>query len=163
MYPTLAPVTRRVSRWAGVDLDSAPDGVTLRVAGHPLARLAPCGELLVPTEPVLRDQLLTEGFADAVPGRPDRVRYRVRSPADVPGAIRLLRVAYLSRLAAFDPHVPTVAFADHLRRLDGSAELLALLVGPTAGTDHSTRRTGPRQVIGSAPDFASENRSEWER
>ena len=160
MYPTLAPVTRRVSRWAGVDLDSAPDGVTLRVAGHPLARLAPSGELLVPTEPVLRDQLLTEGFADAVPGRPDRVRYRVRSPADVPGAIRLLRVAYLSRLAG--PDRP-VAFDDHLRRLDGSAELLALLVGPTAGTDHSTRRTGPRQVTGSAPDFAPENRSEWER
>lgn len=135
MHPTLAPVTRRVSRWAGVDLDPTPDGVTLRVAGHPFARLASSGELLVSTESALRDQLLTEGFADAVSGCPDRVRYRVRSPADVPGAIRLLRVAYLSRLGAINR---PVALDDHLRRLDGSAELLALLLGPTVGTDHST-------------------------
>ncbi|WP_380677008.1 luciferase family protein [Salinigranum sp. GCM10025319] len=158
MHSTLAPITRRVSRWAGVDIDPTPDGVTLRVAGHLLARLVPSGDLLVPTEPALRDQLLTEGFADPIPGRPDRVRYRVRSPADVSGAIRLLRVAYLSRLAARDPFVPVVAFDDHLRRLDGSPELLALLVGPTTA-DPTARREGRRRATG----FAIESRSERDR
>jgi hypothetical protein len=158
MHPTLAPVTRRVSRWAGVDLDPAPDGVTLRVAGHHLARLTSSGELLVSVEPALRDQLLTEGFADAAHGCPDRVRYRVRSPADVPGAIRLLRVAYLSRLVTLGSPFLPVAFDDHLRRLDGSAELHALLVGPTT-VDPTTRRAGRRRVTGPA----TETRSEWKR
>lgn len=125
MNPTLAPITDGASRWAGVDIDPTPDGVTVRVERRVLARLATTGELTVPTTPALRDQLLTDGFADGVPGRPDRVRYRVRSAADVPGAIRLLRVAYLHRRAVHAPHVP---LADHLRRLGASAELVALVV-----------------------------------
>jgi hypothetical protein len=63
-----------------------------------------------------------------VPRTPDRVRYRVRTPADVAGAIRLLRVAYLQHDSASgeerDDH--------HLRRLGASPELAALLVGSTA-------------------------------
>jgi hypothetical protein len=125
MNPTLAPITDGVSRWAGVDIDPIPGGVTIRVERHVLARLATSGELTLSTTPMLRDQLLTDGFADGVPGRPDRVRYRVRSAADVTGAIRLLRVAYLHRRAARAPHVP---LDDHLRRLGASAELVALVV-----------------------------------
>ena len=125
MNPTLAPIAHGVSRWAGVETDPTPEGVTFRVESHVLARLAASGELTVPTTRALRDQLLTDGFADGVPGCPDRVRYRVRSAADVPGAIRLLRVAYLHRRAARAPHMP---LDDHLRRLGASTELVALVL-----------------------------------
>jgi hypothetical protein len=130
MNSTLAPITHRVSRWSGVDTDSSHDGETFRVGGRTFAHLSRRGSLTVPTTPALRDQLLTDGFADSVPGVPALVRYRVRSPADVPGAIRLARVAYLQhagpRERAFDADT-------HLRRLGASTELAALLVGPRAG------------------------------
>lgn len=130
MNSTLTPIAYRVSRWAGVAIDPVHDGLAFRVGSREFARLASRGDLTVPTSPALRDQLLTDGFADSVPHRSDIVRYRVRSEADVPGAIRLLRVAYLQHTAAGvragAPAVPD----DHLRRLDASSELVALLVSP---------------------------------
>jgi hypothetical protein len=132
MNPTLAPIARRVSRWAGVETESTHGGVTFRIEGIRFAYLTPDGDLAVPTVPVLRDQLLTDGFADCVPGRADEVRYRIRSPADVPGAIRLLRIAYLDRVAGRDPHVTHVErlTPDRLHRLGASTELVRLLSDP---------------------------------
>jgi hypothetical protein len=136
MNPTLAPIARRVSRWAGVETESTHGGVTFRIEETRFGHLAPDGELAVPTVPVLRDQLLTDGFADRVPGHPDRVRYRIRSPADVPGAMRLLRIAYLDRVAGRDPHVTRVGHLtpDRLHRLGASAELVRLLSDPRRET-----------------------------
>ena len=136
MHSTIAPIAHRISQWAGVETDPTHDGVTFRIDDRELARLSARGDLAVPTTPALRDQLLTDGFADGVPGRHDQVQYRVRSPADVAGAIRLLRVAYLSGSVM---HTPPVGRDDHLRRLDGSSELVALLVGAdTADHDRQT-------------------------
>jgi hypothetical protein len=127
MNPTIAPIITRVSRWPGVETRSSPEGATFRDAEGDLARLPASGDLVVSTRPVLRNQLLTDGFADRVPGRADRVRYRIRSAADVPGAIRLLRIAYLDRTAGGGP---PATLDTHLRRLGASRELVALLVDP---------------------------------
>lgn len=128
MNSTLTPIAFRVARWSGVDIDTNRDGLTFRVGPDEFARLSSRGDLTVPTTAPVRDQLLTDGFADSVPGNPDRVRYRVRSGADVSGAIRLLRVAYLQHAGTQEAAVPS----EHLHRLGGSTELVALLVGPRA-------------------------------
>jgi hypothetical protein len=130
MNSTLTPIAYRVARWSGVDIDPVHDGLAFRVGSREFARLSSRGDLTVPTSRALRDQLLTDGFADTVPDRSDVVRYRVRSGADVPGAIRLLRVAYLQHTAAAVRAGASVVPDDHLRRLGGSTELVALLVGP---------------------------------
>jgi hypothetical protein len=131
MTPTIAPIIHRVSRWAGVVTDPTHDGATFRIGDHELARLSG-GVLTVATTPALRDQLLTDGFADRVSGHADRVGYRIRSSADVPGAIRLLRVAYLHRTVDLDPDT---AMPDQLHRLGASTELVALLVTPPRDGD----------------------------
>lgn len=130
MDPKITPITHRVTKWLDVETVTGDEGTRFRVDGHEFARLFADGDLIVPTSPALRDQLLTDGFADGVRGRPDRVRYRVRTSADVPGAIRLLRIAYLQRGT---PDVPSVSRDDHLRRLGASTELVELLVHPGGG------------------------------
>ncbi|AUV81786.1 hypothetical protein C2R22_09095 [Salinigranum rubrum] len=128
MNATLTPITGRVSHWPGVETDATREGVTFRVGTREFAHLSSRGDLTVPTSPALRDQLLTDGFADGVPRTPDRVRYRVRSAADVTGAIRLVRVAYLQHGGVPGERLDD----DHLRRLGASPELAALLVGSPA-------------------------------
>jgi hypothetical protein len=127
MDPKITPITHRVTKWRDVETVAVDGGETFRVDGREFARLSADGHLTVPTSPALRDQLLTDGLADGVRGRPDRVTYRVRSAADVPGAIRLLRIAYLHRCT---PDVPSVSRDDHLRRLGASTELVELLAHP---------------------------------
>jgi hypothetical protein len=124
MNPTITPITHRVTKWLDVETVTVGEGTTFRVGGHEFAHLSADGELTVPTSPAVRDQLLTDGFADRVRGRSDRVRYCVRSAADVPGAIRLLRIAYLHRHARA---VPSSSRDDHLRRLGANTELVELL------------------------------------
>ena len=130
MDPKITPITHRVATWLDVEAVTVDGGTAFRVDGHEFAILSLDGDLTVPTSLALRDQLLTDGFADSVRGCPDRVRYRVRSPADVPGAIRLLRVAYLHRHAT---DVPPASRDNHLRRLGASVELVELLVHPGGG------------------------------
>ena len=122
MNQLLEPITHRTTRWAGVELTPDDAGVTLVLAGRELARLDDDGRLTVPTDTALRNQLLTDGFADRLPGRTDAVALSIRSDADVSAAMRLLRVAYVGAVSR-EGGVPF----DHLRRLDGSSELLSLL------------------------------------
>lgn len=122
MNQLLDPITHRIGRWSGVELAADDAGVTLFVAGRELARLDEDGRLTVPTDTALRNQLLTDGFADRIPGRTDAVTLSIRSDADVSAAMRLLRVAYVDAVSR-DGVVPT----DQLRRLHGSSELLSLL------------------------------------
>jgi hypothetical protein len=137
MHPTTAPLVRRVARWPGVDAARSRDGVSFRAGHRHLARLDGDGTLTVPVPPALRDQLLTDGFADRVPGRPDRVRYRVRSAADVPGGIRLLRIAWL-HAAGPGRGRGRGRGVERLGRLGASPELVALVAasrGAAGGTD----------------------------
>ncbi len=125
--------------WSGVELASLSGGGTvLSVAGREFAHVHPSGVVDVPTTRELRDQLLTDGIADrhhAWP-RSSWVTYRVRSRADVPGAVRLLRFAYLCQLLALenrsarrgDDPVPGVDADAELARLGVSPELAELAV-----------------------------------
>jgi len=133
-------IATRVGRWPGVASvphrlrrdPSLVDGVGFVLAGSEFGHVHDDGVVDVAVSPALRDQLLTDGLADrhrTTPGEPG-VSYYVRSPADVPGAIRLCRLAYLRRLvtepAAADL-APTVDPWAELDRLGASQPVRSVL------------------------------------
>ena len=100
---TVESIVSTAGSWPGVELASLTGGdAVLSVAGREFARVHASGLVDVPTTRLLRNQLLTDGIADRHHARPRSswVTYRVRSRADAPGAVRLLRFAYLCRLLA---------------------------------------------------------------
>ncbi|MFC5366402.1 luciferase family protein [Salinirubrum litoreum] len=126
-------ILRRVATWPGVTITepgATPTGATLlpeqdggastveppvegsliRIDENVVAGVRADGLLDVPVDRRLRDQLLTEGRADRHPVAPsaNRVSYRIGGPADVSGAMWLLRVVHLAhccRTARLSPSV----------------------------------------------------------
>ena len=154
-------IASRVGRWPGVASvphrlrrdPSLVDGVGFVLAGGEFGHVHDDGVVDVTLSPALRDQLLTDGLADRhrTTPRESRVSYYVRSPADVPGAIRLCRLAYLCRLVT-DPAAaelaPTVDPWGEIARLETSQTVQSLLrreaaIQPVRPVHHvtSARRT----------------------
>ena len=102
---TVERIVSTVGTWPGVKSASPSGGDTvLSVEGREFGRVGASGVIDVPATRALRNQMLTDGIADrhhAWP-RSSWVTYRVRSPADAEGAVRLLRFAYLCRLLALE-------------------------------------------------------------
>ena len=103
MTAAIDRIVSRVSRWPGVE--TAPHrfgGTAFVVAGRELGHVHDAGVVDLALTRRVRDALLTDGLADPHRVVPDSawVTYRVRSDADVPDAMRLLRLAYLWRLLA---------------------------------------------------------------
>lgn len=134
MTAAIDRIVSRVSRWPGVE--TAPHrfgGTAFVVAGRELGHVHDAGVVDLALTRRVRDALLTDGLADPHRVVPDSawVTYRVRSDADVPDAMRLLRLAYLWRLLAvrrrgIDLDPETDPDTD-LRRLELPADLDALL------------------------------------
>ncbi|ELZ60884.1 MULTISPECIES: luciferase family protein [unclassified Haloferax] len=134
MTAAIDRIVSRVSRWPGVE--TAPHrfgGTAFVVAGRELGHVHDAGVVDLALTKRVRDALLTDGLADPHRVVPDSawVTYRVRSDADVPDAMRLLRLAYLWRLLAvrrrgIDLDPETNPDTD-LRRLDLPADLDALV------------------------------------
>ena len=102
---TVEPIVSTAGSWPGVERTLLPGGdAVLSVEGREFGHVHNSGVVDVPTTRLLRNQLLTDGIADRHHARPRSswVTYRVRSPADVPGGVRLLRFAYLCRLLALE-------------------------------------------------------------
>lgn len=103
--PSVEPIVSTAGAWPGVELAPLPGGGTiLSVGGREFGHVHAAGVIDVPTTRGLRNQLLTDGVADRHHARPRSswVTYRVRSPADVEGGVRLLRFAYICRLLALE-------------------------------------------------------------
>ncbi|WEL25749.1 luciferase domain-containing protein [Haloferax volcanii] len=134
MTAAIDRIVSRVSRWPGVE--TAPHrfgGTAFVVAGRELGHVHDAGVVDLALTRRVRDALLTDGLADPHRVVPDSawVTYRVRSDADVPDAMRLLRLAYLWRLLAvrrrgIDLDPETDPDTD-LRRLELPADLDALV------------------------------------
>ncbi|ADE03464.1 luciferase domain-containing protein [Haloferax volcanii] len=134
MTAAIDRIVSRVSRWPGVE--TAPHrfgGTAFVVAGRELGHVHDAGVVDLALTRRVRDALLTDGLADPHRVVPEStwVTYRVRSDADVPDAMRLLRLAYLWRLLAvrrrgIDLDPETDPDTD-LRRLELPADLDALV------------------------------------
>jgi len=134
MTAAIDRIVSRVSRWPGVE--TAPHrfgGTAFVVAGRELGHVHDAGVVDLALTKRVRDALLTDGLADPHRVVPDSawVTYRVRSDADVPDAMRLLKLAYLWRLLAvrrrgIDLDPETDPDTD-LRRLELPADLDALV------------------------------------
>ncbi|RDZ40587.1 hypothetical protein C5B89_01145 [Haloferax sp. Atlit-47N] len=134
MTAAIDRIVSRVSRWPGVE--TAPHrfgGTAFVVAGRELGHVHDAGVVDLALTRRVRDALLTDGLADPHRVVPEStwVTYRVRSDADVPDAMRLLRFAYLWRLLAvrrrgidLDPETDPET---DLRRLELPADLDALV------------------------------------
>ena len=129
LHPTVESILRVAGSWSGVERTSAGDAAALSVAGREFGRVGDSGVVDVPTTRGLRNQLLTDGLADRHRVRPRSswVTYRVRSSADAPGAVRLLRFAYLCRLLALSNRAARRGDPDPVGvNADAEAELLRL-------------------------------------
>lgn len=156
-HSAVESILRVVGAWPGVERTSAGHDTVLSVAGREFARVDLSGAVDVPTTRGLRNQLLTDGLADRHRVRPRSswVTYRVRSPADAPGAVRLLRFAYLCRLFALSNRAARRGEPSTVFGVDADAELLCLgvsrdLTDLTLGTyrrlDPSRRDTPSRSA-----------------
>ncbi|ELZ71120.1 hypothetical protein C5B91_05885 [Haloferax sp. Atlit-10N] len=134
MTTSIDRIVSRVSRWPGVE--TAPHrfgGTEFLVAGREIGHVHDAGVVDLALTKRARDVLLTDGLADPHHVLPDSawVTYRVRSAADVPGAMRLLRLAYLWRLLALRRRGvdldPAIDPDTDLRRLGLPADLDALV------------------------------------
>ncbi|ELZ98931.1 hypothetical protein C440_01205 [Haloferax mucosum ATCC BAA-1512] len=130
MTASIDRIVSRVARWPGVE--TAPHrfgGTEFRVAGKEIGHVHDAGVVDLAITKSIRDSLLTDGLADPHHVLPDSawVTYRVRSEVDVPGAMRLLRLAYLWRLLALRRRgidfEQTCDIEAELDRLDLSFEL----------------------------------------
>lgn len=145
---TPAPASPRPERADGEDPAGPPvEGSLIRYDETVIAGLRTDGLLDVPVTRRLRDQLLTEGRADRHPVTPtgDRVSYRIGGPADVSGAMWLLRVAYLAHCCRTDRLPPTVV-SRRTRQLRLSPELARLV-----RTDDATTSGGATDGRPSVP------------
>ena len=133
--------------WPGVNVRSGSDGVTRFVVdGREIAHLHAPGTLDVATTFPIRNQLLTDGAADRHHARPRSswVSYRVRSRADVPGGLRLLRLAYLCRRLALENRAVRAGRRHDVAESDPAAEVAHL--GLSHDLAHVVSRTYRRPI-----------------
>lgn len=158
-------ILRRVATWPGVTItesaarppvatpvperdDSATtveppvEGRLIRIDGRVVAGVRADGLLDIPVGRLLRDHLLTEGRADRHPVTPtaNRVSYRIGGPADVSGAMWLLRVVHLAHCCRTE-RLPPAAVSRRTRLLRLSPDL-ARLVRDAGACDDTTTSTG---------------------
>lgn len=122
------------------------EGALIRVGEAVVAGLRDDGLLDLPVDRRLRDHLLTEGRADRHPAVPtaDRLSYRISGPADVTGAMWLLRVAHLAQCCR-EESLPRGVASRRLRSLRLSPELARLVCGDDV-SDPPRANDGRRSV-----------------
>ncbi|KAB1188466.1 MULTISPECIES: luciferase family protein [Haloferax] len=134
MTASIDRIVSLVVQWPGVE--TAPHrfgGTEFLVAGKEIGHVHDVGIVDLAITKAVRDSLLTDGLADPHHVLPDSawVTYRVRSDADEPDAIRLLRLAYLWRVLALRRRGididPTLVPDEELQHLAFPAELDSLV------------------------------------